>query len=482
VRVVGLLLVLPLLLVAAPAAPANAATASVEIIAPAEGSSGYGTNLTVSGRAAGKADRVHVTIEGDVNVYEAAVSKGRWFRHVNELPAGPTTICAEVRGTGGTVLARDCNNVTVTADPSRLAISHPEEGQVLGRSVWVSVHCVTGTTVRLAMDAGERVELLCEHSGVAHTYPGLGEGAHTLTAEMIDQGAVVSTRTRAFTVDLPDPGAVEITSPADGSSGYGDHVTIEGTATSWNNAVYLFVDGAASWNRSVDESGRWEVPIGSLGIGSHDICAAVKDVDYQVEVQDCITYTVAIDPASLTIQDPVEGSTRGPNVSVSGGCASGTTLRITMDSLEPVELFCPGPYTQEFSGLTDGAHTVRVDMLYEGDVIATQQRSFNVDAVAPAAPVVTSPSTKKTITTPRLQLVGTAEPGATIRVWPGDVGFWETTAGDDGAWSLTLDEAFFQQSGIEPGRRTRLVVDVGAEDAYFNHSAFSTYTYTVHLR
>jgi hypothetical protein len=141
---------------------------------------------------------------------------------------------------------------------------------------------------------------------------------------------------------------------------------------------------------------------------------------------------------------------------VDGRCAESTTVIISIDGgATGTELACAGSYHQEFYDLSDGSHTATVTMLYDGETIASLDRSFIVDAAGPAAPVVTSPSTKKTITEPALPLVGTA---------------------------LTLDSSFFELSGALSGRRTTVTVNVVAIDAYGNRSVPSTYTYTVHIR
>jgi large repetitive protein len=467
------------------AGPAHAAPAStVEITSPADGSIGYGTDLTISGRARSATSWVYVTIGNDINVYEAYLYKGRWSTHVNEQPAGPTTICAETRDAAGTVTARDCNAFTVTADPSRLQITYPEEGATYGDRVWVAVSCVSGTTVRLTMDAGETVSLPCDYWGVDRTYTGLAEGSHTVTASMVDQGVVVATQTRTFTIDLPDPGTVSISAPADGSSGYVGPVTISGTASSWNGGVYLSTDGVETHITSIDQTGQWTVTVDDLSVGAHTICAAVKDTNFQVEAQDCITYTVDIDPSLLVITSPEQGSTQPPYyILVEGYCADGTTVRISLDADPPAEQPCNGMFRQEYYGLADGAHTVTVTMLYAETAIATRERSFTVDATPPAAPIVTSPSTGTTITAPTLPLVGTAEPRSTIEVLTADeMASWSTVAGDDGSWMLTLDATFFELSGALTGRRTTVTVKVAAIDAYGNRSPTSAYTYTVRIR
>jgi hypothetical protein len=457
---------------------------SVEITSPADGSSGYGTDLTVSGKARSPSNVVFVTVEGDVNTYEAHVSaRGTWSTHINELPAGPTTICAQVRNTSGVVLAEDCIEFTVTADPNRLQILFPEEGSVQGDSVGVVAQCVAGTTVRLSLDGGGTVELPCQFWSVEWTYTGLTEGAHVITASMLDQGVVVATQARTFIADPRDPGTVAITSPADGTSAYVGPVTVSGTASAWNDAVYLYIDGIESYLASIDAAGSWQVILDSLGVGTHTICAAVKDPNFAVEAEDCITYTVELDPSLLTINSPTEGSVTGPSVTVDGGCAESTTVIIVMDGSTTTELPCLGSYQQDFSDLSDGSHTVIVTMLYNGEAIASLERSFTVDAAGPAAPVVTSPLTKKTITEPTLPLVGTAEPGSTIEVYTADwTASWSTSAADDGSWSLTLDSSFFELSGALTSRRTTVTVNVVAIDALGNRSAPSSYTYTVHIR
>jgi large repetitive protein len=465
------------------ATPAHAASASVEITAPAEGSSTYGTNLTISGKAHSPTDQVFVTLEGDINVYEAHVSKGRWSRHVNEQPAGPTTACAEVRSSSGSVLAKDCNAFTVTADPSRLDIVFPEEGSVHSDSVWVVALCVQGTTVRLTMDAEETIELPCESWSVDRTYTGLAEGSHTVTASMVDQGVVVATRTRTFTVDLPDPGTVSILSPADGSSGYVGPVTVSGTASSWSNVVYLYTDGVETHAWTISETGGWEITLDSLAVGSHTICAAVKDRHNQIDARDCIAYTVQIDPSLLTITSPEEGSTNPPYlVVVEGWCAEDTTVSLSMDGGPSTEHSCLGMFRQEYSGLADGSHTVTATMLYDGAVIATRERSFMVDATPPAPPVVTSPSTADTIREPTLPLVGTAEPGGIVTVLARDGIMGSAPVADDGSWSFTLDSWFFDVFGALSGKRTEVTVTLVAFDAYGNLSAPSSYTYTAHIR
>jgi large repetitive protein len=248
--------------------------------------------------------------------------------------------------------------------------------------------------------------------------------------------------------------------------------------------VYLYIDGVPSYPMPIDDTGHWQVTVYGLSIGTHTLCAAVKDLNHQVEAQDCITYTVQIDPAWLTISDPEEGSTSGPDLVVGGLCHEATTVRLSMDGLAPTEQPCVAvAYQQEYFGLADGAHTITVTMLYNAAPVVTRERSFTVDATAPAPPVITSPSTKTTITEATLPLTGTAEPGSTVEIRTADEAVaWTTSAADDGSWSLTLDWTFFDYSGVLTGHREQMTVKAAAVDAYGNRSATSSYIYTVHIR
>ena len=299
---------------------------------------------------------------------------------------------------------------------------------------------------------------------------------------MLDAGTAVVTRTLTFTVE---PGVVHITSPTDGSSGYVGPVVVAGTASSPVSIVNVQVDGdAGGWQTAFDDTGAWSVDVGTLPAGTHTICATVLDRNYTEDAEDCVTYTVTIDPALLTIATPEQGATTGPAVTVTGECADGTTVLVSLDDTAGTSQPCIGGYyTQELpSPLASGTHAVRVSMLFGDQEVTSLERAFTVDATAPATPTITSPATKKTITSPTLPLVGTAEPGSTVYVRaPGTVDR-ETVTAIDGTWRITLDAAFFDEAGVVSGRRAQLDVVVSAGDAYGNVSAPRTYAYTVQLR
>ncbi len=464
------------------AAPAGAATrTAVTITSPAEGATVQGPDLTVSGTVTRTTATVLTyTVTGDPNTYIAYIDRGTWSAPLAVPTAGTATVCAEIRGTGDVVIARDCNTFTVKADPAQLQLLYPEEGSVQADSVRVVATCYQGTVVQLALDDDPAESLPCDYGDVARTYDGLTDGDHTVTATMLDAGIAVATQTHTFTVE---PGVVHITSPTDGSSGYGS-VVVAGTASSPIRVVNVLVDGeAGGWQTSFDDTGAWSVDIGTLPVGTHTVCASVLDRNYTVDAEDCVTYTVTIDPALLTITTPEQGATNGPSLSITGGCAYDTTVRVSLDGGPSAEQPCTGSYEQSFPyPAPDGPHTVRVTMLYGDQEIASLERSFTVDSAAPAPPTITSPTTRKAITSPTLPLVGTSEPGSTVYVSTAWLGQYSAVAGNDGIWRLTLDSTFFESAGIVPGRRTPLTLSVAAEDSYGNRSTESSYTYTVQLR
>lgn len=89
--------------------------------------------------------------------------------------------------------------------------------------------------------------------------------------------------------------------------------------------------------------------------------------------------------------------------------------------------------------MTEGVHQVRARTIgfdaMTGPLGAP--RTFHVDTVAPAAPVVTSPTDGQTITGTPITLTGTAEPFARILIRRGTSLVSQTVAGASGSWTAT---------------------------------------------
>jgi hypothetical protein len=133
--------------------------------------------------------------------------------------------------------------------------------------------------------------------------------------------------------------------------------------------------------------------------------------------------------------------------------ANGTSITIYQTVTSPIDPNnpnAPGTWSIDFSqispsagflnDLADGNYIVEVvaiDAAFNRSTAATQN-PFIVDTVAPAAPVITSPSLTKDNTP---VLTGTAEPGSTVTVVIDGFTYTTTAVSPSGAWSVNLQTA-----------------------------------------
>ena len=89
----------------------------------------------------------------------------------------------------------------------------------------------------------------------SHTFEGLTDGEHTITASLVaTDETVVSTATTTFTVDLDGPTTtpihdIQYTEAEDGASPYnGQTVTVSGTVTALNSDKFYIQDAEAAWS------------------------------------------------------------------------------------------------------------------------------------------------------------------------------------------------------------------------------------------
>jgi hypothetical protein len=168
--------------------------------------------------------------------------------------------------------------------------------------------------------------------------------------------------------------------------------------------------------------------------------------------------------------------------------ANGTSVTIYQTVTSPIDPNnpnAPGTWSIDFSqispsagflnDLADGNYIVEVvaiDAAFNRSTAATQN-PFIVDTVAPATPVITSPSLTNDNTP---VLTGTAEPGSTVTVVIAGLTYITTAASPSGAWSVDLGTAIplggsAPITGLTDGINT---VTVTATDLAGNTSAPAT--------
>ena len=453
----------------------------VQITSPAAGSTGTGVNLVVTGTAR-NATTVLVTIGEDANTYVASVTKSAWSTFVNPQPAGATLICAEAYDAGA-LLGRTCIPYTVEVDGVYLSL-FPEDGANVQSTFRATGGCHDGSIVRLTLD-GSSALLSCTLYSFEKEYAAVPEGSHTLTAEQLalDGTTVVASVTRMFTSSPIPVAMVAIISPADETTSGVPQVVFSGTAESNVDAVVrLYVDGVFSEATTAVDN-FWSITL-TLPWGPSVICAEMSDFQGRPIATDCVSHIVALDPSSLSITSPAEGEDTSTEVLVAGTCILDLLVTIEVDGQSTTTQCASDQFFAFLSGVGGGPQTIIATMRATDDQAVTTSVSFNVDTVAPAAPVVTSPKPGTTITTRSFVLRGTAEPGSTVELYtPSGVPFYNVSQADPaGVWEITVGEDFLRDAGVITGRRATLTLTLDAIDRFGNTSPTTSVTYATRIR
>lgn len=309
----------------------------------------------------------------------------------------------------------------------------------------------------------------------------LTDGPHVLTVNQTDPAGNVSASTSGFTVnvDASAPGAPIITAVGDntapvigvvpnGGSTNETHPTISGTGEI-GSTITLYNGSTVLGTTTVNALGNWTfTPSTALTPGTWNITATATDTAGNTGVaSDVRTFTVDTSapnaPAITTVFDD-----QGPSTgNLSNGSVTDDTRPAISGTSEPnatIKLYDNGNplATVTADGTGAWSYTPTADMAQGNHVItataadaagnlsaASGSFSFVVDSLAPLAPVITSltddvaPVVGPVLingttndNTPTLS--GTAEAGATVRIYDtNNVLVGTTTANASGNWTVT---------------------------------------------
>ncbi len=465
--------------VAAPSQAARPVRASVTIATPTNGATLTSQYVGFSGTATGPVTQVQVRVDGDVVDYRDVGTDGRWATTV-ELAFGGHRLCAELDSGGTTPLASACVDVTVVPDPARFTLDRPSAGETPYTTFVASGSCQDGTEVTASLDGGATQTTPCYGSWAVQfrTTP----GQHTVTASETSQGTTVATRSVSFTVVAAPELVLTITAPGDGSSGSESGVRVDGTVTNaWSAEVTLTVNGESAPVYEVSDDGTW-YGYAPLRYGANRICATATDY-YGATSTTCVDRTYAIDPATLTLTSPEQGSTWGMSIHYEGECFVGTDLRIELDGVVQANDTCYYRINGDIYYPSEGPHTLTVTMVKDGVDIASVSRDVVVDTIAPAPPTVTDPANGSTIRKVPVTVTGTANTDARVELVNADGSVDRTaTVAANGTWSVVLDRAWFEARGLLTGKAQTVRLRFESVDAAGNRSAPTFVNWTVRAR
>ncbi|MGY2940210.1 ribosomal 50S subunit-recycling heat shock protein [Ewingella americana] len=300
--------------------------------------------------------------------------------------------------------------------------------------------------------------------------PPLGDGDHSLTAEVTDPAGNTSPPSTpiAVVVDTTAPaGATDVTLVNDANqpiNGATNDTTPTITGKAEAGSTVTVRDGDTVIGSTVaDGNGNWSVtPTQPLGEGNHSITTEVTDpagnssgVSAPIAVEIDTTAPGAATDVTLVndANEPITGSTNDNTPTLSGKAEPGSTVTVsdggTVIGTAPVDgngnwTFTPNP------PLGDGDHSLTVVVTDPAGNSSppTTPIAVVVDASSPSpatdvqitdgenTPIGTNGSTNDTKPT----ISGKAEADSTITIRDGDTVLGTVKADGNGNWSLTLDQ------------------------------------------
>ena len=274
-------------------------------------------------------------------------------------------------------------------------------------------------------------------------YTGLADGDHTFSVRATDPAGNLdpTSADQSWSVDTMAPD----TTISGGPSGITQSTSADFDLTS---------DKAGSTFECQLDAGPWEsctTPDGLAGLadGDHTLHARAIDsrgnVDPTPDSRSWTVDTLAPDAPVIELTSAPAPQSNNPDPAITFTGEPGATFECRLD--DGAWSDCESP--DQLTDLTDGPHTLEIRQTDEaGHTSPTSQHSWNVDTMAPAAPViVTGPPATTTERTARFALAG--EPDATIECRV-DSGPWHVCPNSFDLGDLALGDHLLQVRQTDP--------------------------------
>ncbi|WP_336821492.1 BapA/Bap/LapF family large adhesin [Cedecea sp. VD20] len=451
---------------------------------------------TLSGSGASTGGVVHVYIDGVLFTSVPVGAGGTWtYQLTTPLTQGPHTFAVSqtvgLETSGLSPLYTIIVDTTPPAQPVIVSVVDDVVGGVVGPltngqatndpTPTLSGTAEAGSTVNI-LDNGTIIGTVTANAlGIWTFTPGtnLGEGSHTLTVTATDAAGNVSLPSTGFVVNVDTlapaaPLVVSVTNditsqPITSGQPTNDNTpTFSGTAEA--GTTLTFKDGnVVIGTVTVPVGGNWSfTPTVPLLDGSHNITVTATDAAGNVSGPST-GFNVVVDtvppvvPVILSvIDDQTQPGTNLPLINgqltkdtqptLSGTAEANATITVKDGNnvLGTTQADALGVWTFTPSApLGQGTHTLNVTATdAAGNVSNAASFGVNIDSVAPNPPVIVTvldntapvlgPITNGQATNEtRPSLSGTAEAGATIKVYSDGNLIGTTIANGSGAWTLT---------------------------------------------
>lgn len=374
-----------------------------------------------------------------------------------------------------------------TMAPVAPVLATPANGAVLSSSmVTITGNAEPNSTVTIILDSGIAGTVTADATGAFSLMlpTTLSEGAHTASARATDaagnSGPVSAIN--AFTVDTTAPSAPSITAPLANALLANARPVVSGTAEP-GTTVTVVIDGMPAGTVVADAQGRWSfTPATALMDGMHTVSATARDAGGNVSPSSTpvsfSTDTTA--PVAPTISSPVNDAALSDSTpTITGAAEAGSTVTVRVDGVAVGTTLADAMGRFSFTvptAMSDGAHVITATATDAAGNTSPASTPVNVtiDTVAPTAPTIVTPAAAATVATRTPTITGTAEAGATVRVFLNGMLAGTVSADSSGAWSFPVPAGQPLSEGPQQVR-------ADATDAAGNRSGDATSTFTVRL-
>ena len=197
---------------------------------------------------------------------------------------------------------------------------------------------------------------------------------------------------------------------------------------------------------TTDAAGRWSC-VGRLRSGPAQVFRVVDTTDRALPAAAARPADVVVPPV-VTTDRPTTGAVDGvgePGATVTVARSASDAVRTALVGADgtwhvtwrsgpgaPAD----GPVSLTATQTASTARGYRSELRSAGSPPVT----VTVDRTAPAAPRITTPAARATVSADGLRVAGTAEAGSTVTVYLDRVAVCRATVGDDGRWSCRVDD------------------------------------------
>jgi len=417
--------------------------AAVTITSHEDQGSGDPGPVVIDGRGS-DGSRVLVSVNG-VALPETTVEDGVWSVDGDLVP-GENTITAIQESKGA-----NTTTASVTVNPGETEVELTAAGRFdvddATKPAIVFGAAPTGSTVVLRNSIGVEIGRSVASGGAYEIAIDPARATSGVNRFSVVIDGAPQAGVQSFTLDYGRPAArVVVTEPEKGGSVEAGIVRFRGTGEA---GARLSVRGASSEVAStrVEDGGTWvtssefEMRAGEYDlffdqIGKGGLRSTVRHAFTIGETAPIVTPHTVTSPGAGEVVETLAPEFRGTGHEGATITVRGSTRVVATGTVQDGQW---AAQTDEAAPLTPGTYSLYVDQTIRGTLVGTIRATFTVSNEAFRELTLSAPAQGENVTTVRPTFIGTATPGAEIRVGSSRTTVATATVEPDGSWRATAD-------------------------------------------